>query len=74
MDISLVVTDLSHPVSSSPEQNQTLAINHKLSISLSSSIGKALGIQTHDQAEYTQGSEVNLKPKTILGTKLSFET
>lgn len=47
MDISIIVPDPSLSVSSSPEQNQTFAINHILSRNLSSSIGKAQGTQTH---------------------------
>lgn len=61
MYISVIVTDLSHSVFSSAEQNQTCAVNHILSINLSSSIGKALGTQKHDLAEYTQSSEVIFK-------------
>lgn len=38
MDISIIVTDLRHSVSSSPEQKQTFAINHILSLNLSSSM------------------------------------
>lgn len=55
IDISITVTNLSHSVSCSPEQNQTFAINHIFSLSLSSSIGKALGIQTHWSGRIFQG-------------------